>query len=319
MEILVAYRDGRPVGRVVASVHDDSNRAHGERRGRFGFLDYVDDFEVARALMDGVERWAAGKGMAEVAGNFSLTAMQQVGVVTSGFEGEPYTDMTWTPPHVAAHLGRLGYEPFFPMTTFETELSAVDASALLGPAQRAILDDPGYEAVTVTRRGLSRSLEEAREVLNDGFADNPMFVPPTEAEFGFQAGEMTWIMDPRLSQLVRHRGRPVGVLICIPDLAPLMRATGGRIGASFPWHFLRHRARRRRAVIIYYSVARAHHGKGINGLMLARAVGALRSAGYERLGTTWIADANAASRRQMERLGARPLHRLHLFRKALTR
>jgi hypothetical protein len=51
--------------------------------------------------------------------------------------------------------------------------------------------------------------------------------------------------------------------------------------------------------------------------MLHRVTRALRESGYERLGTTWIADENPASLRQMEKLGARPLHRLHLFRKDL--
>jgi hypothetical protein len=52
--------------------------------------------------------------------------------------------------------------------------------------------------------------------------------------------------------------------------------------------------------------------------MLHRVTTALKAAGYLRLGLTWIADVNAPSLRQVERLGASPLHRLHLFRKALA-
>lgn len=316
-EVITAHRDGKPVGRVVASIHDASNRVHAESQGRFGYLDYVDDADVARALLGRAEDWARERGMTEIAGNFSLTAMQQVGVVTSRFDGIPYTDMTWTPPHVAAHLAELGYEPYFPMTTFETDLSGLDPETLIGKDRRALLSEEGYEAVTVTRRELPRALREANEVLNDGFSDNPMFVPPTWEEFEFQAGEMSWIMDPRLSQVVRHRGKAVGVVICIPDLGPLMRATKGVLGLSAPYHFLRHRLRRRRAVIVYYSVSKTHHGKGIAGWMLGRVTKALKDAGYTHLGITWIADVNGASLRQMERLKARPLNGLHLFRKAL--
>jgi hypothetical protein len=52
--------------------------------------------------------------------------------------------------------------------------------------------------------------------------------------------------------------------------------------------------------------------------MLYRVLTNLREAGYETLGVTWIADVNGASLRQMEKLGARRLHRLHLFRKAIA-
>ena len=52
--------------------------------------------------------------------------------------------------------------------------------------------------------------------------------------------------------------------------------------------------------------------------MLYRTALALREAGYRTLGGTWIADVNGASLRQAEKVGARPLHRLHLFTKPLA-
>jgi hypothetical protein len=44
---------------------------------------------------------------------------------------------------------------------------------------------------------------------------------------------------------------------------------------------------------------------------------ALKRHGYESFGVTWISDENRGSLRQMERLGARPLHRLDLFERAV--
>jgi len=50
-----AHREGRPVGRIAASIHDDSNRKHGTTNGAFGFFDCVDDAEVADALLGKAE------------------------------------------------------------------------------------------------------------------------------------------------------------------------------------------------------------------------------------------------------------------------
>ena len=52
--------------------------------------------------------------------------------------------------------------------------------------------------------------------------------------------------------------------------------------------------------------------------MLNRVITALKDGGYRQLGITWIADQNKASLRQMEKIGARRLQRLHLFRKSLA-
>jgi hypothetical protein len=171
----------------------------------------------------------------------------------------------------------------------------------------------------IDRRHFEARLEESRLILNDGFDGNPMFVPPSQAEYRFQAGDMMWVIDKRISTVVHHKGEPIGAIIAIPDLNPLVKAVGGRLGPSFPFRFLRHRWSNRRAVIVYQSVSRAAHNRGINGAMLYKVATALKAAGYTSLGGTWIADSNGPSLRQAEKAGARPLHRLHLFSKSLAR
>lgn len=306
-----AHRAGRPIGRIVAVRHGQSNALHGTRRMQFGFFDVADDAKAAAALLGAVEDFALSQDCDEVAGNFNLTAMQQAGVMTDGFDARAYTDMVVGPPHIPRLLEANGYARFFPMTTYTLDVASARTDGL-----RDVPD--GYRFIPIAKADFPERMEQAREVLNDGFAANPMFVPLTPEEFVFQAGEMSAILDPRLSSVLMKDDRPVGVIVCIPDLNGFLRATRSRIGPLTPWHYFRYRLARRRAVIIFYSVIRDEHGRGLMGGMLKRLVATLGGAGYRQLGITWIADENAASLRQMERLGATPLHRLHLFRKVLA-
>ena len=307
-----ALDDGQPVGRIVVHIHRASNAAHNTNRASFGFFDCIDNQDIANSLLSAAQKWATKCGLTELVGNFNLTAMQQMGVQTGNFAQPGFTDMVVNPPHIPGLLKKAGFQPFFPMTTFELDLTSTPVP------NRKLADDEGYEFASISPKTFSHRMEEARLVLNDGFAQNPMFVPLTSEEFVFQAGEMTKILDPRLSSILLHNKSPVGVVICIPDLNGFLKATRSRIGIITPYHFLRYRLNRKRAVIIFYSVARAMHGRGIMGAMLARTIKALKDARYERLGITWIADENIASLRQMERLGAKPLQKLHLFRKSLV-
>jgi len=316
--VLTVHRDGAPVGRIVAHVHHASNQRHGWRRGYFGFFDCADDVEAAGMLLGEAEAFARAQGCDEVMGNFNLTAMQQVGVMTGGFGGVPYTDQQYNPPHIPRLLEAHGYRPEFPMTTWEVDLRRLDPGVLLGDAARERLADPHLRWETLRAKDFGRILEDIRVVLNDGFDRNPMFVPLTPEEMSFQAKDMAMILDPRIAALVHDDQGPVGTIVCIPDLNPLLRATRSRIGLTTPFHFLRYRLRRRRAVIVFYSVASRAQGRGLNAAMLHRVTTALKGAGYTHLGITWIADVNAASLRQVRKMGARELHRLHLFRKALA-
>jgi GNAT superfamily N-acetyltransferase len=303
-------RDGKLLGRIIALVHDQSNALHGTRRAQFGFFDCADDHEAATVLIDAATSFARDQEQTELIGNFNLTAMQQAGVQTGGFRAHAYTDMVVGPAHLPVLLKANGFEAVFPMTTFEIDLSQVAM-----PDVNGFAPSDGFDFAPVEKNVFPERMDEARRVLNDGFAANPMFVPLTPAEFEFQAGEMSAILDPRLSSVLHHKGEPIGTIICIPDLNGFLAATRSRIGLTTPFHYLRYRLNRKRAVIIFYSVAQAWHGRGVMPAMLTRTIKALKDAGYERLGVTWIADQNAASLRQMEKLGGQPLQRLHLFRK----
>jgi len=316
-ELFTAHRAGRPVGRILACIHDGSNKRHNTKAAQFGFFDCGDDEAVADALLQRAEDWARGRGADTIAGNFNLTAMQMIGVVTEGFEHTPYTDMIWTPPYLITHLERRGYRRTFPMATHETDLKTFDPETLLGPKQRAILTDPAFSWKKITRRTFRRRMEEARALLNEAFDPNPMFVPVTAEEYHFQAGEMMWIMDTRLPVLVHHEGKPAGVVVTIPDLNPFVRASGARFSWAMPLHFVRHRLNRKRAVSIYNAVSPRLQGRGLNSVMQYKLITAAKKSGYTHLGGTWIGDVNGASLKQMEYINARPLHRLHLFSRPL--
>lgn len=312
-----AHRDDRVVGRITAHVHAESNQLHGVNRGYFGYFDVADDAEAAAALLTAAEGWVRARGLTEIMGNFNLTAMQQIGVMTGGFDHVPFTDLVYSPSHVARLLSENGYVPQFGMTTYALDLATASPPVITAKSQ-AVLDDPDFSFAPITRATIPQRMEEARVVLNASFAKNPMFVPVTADEFHFQAKDMKWVMDPRISALLHWKGRPAACIICIPDLNPFLKRVQSRMGLTTPWHFLMHRFTNRRAVLIFSGVIPELQGRGVNPVVLRRVMLAAKAAGYATLGNTWIADVNGASLAQKEKAGAQPLHRLHLFAKTLA-
>jgi GNAT superfamily N-acetyltransferase len=311
-------RDGTPIGRIVAHVHRESNRRYQTRRSYFGYFECASDPGAAKTLLDAAERWGRSRGFTEIAGSFNLTAMQQCGVVTDGFDGVPYTDMQYNPPHIPALLDANGYERYFPMSTFEFDIQAVDAAAMLGDKERACFAAPELRWVPLTMRNFTSHLPALTRILNESFDQNPMFVPLTLEEFAFQAQEMMWIVDNRIACMVYDGNEPAGSFIWIPDVNPLVRATRARYSLATPWHYLRYRMNRTRALVVFTGVRPQYQKRGLSSALLCRTIKAMQDAGYTSAGTTWIADENTASLRLTQKVGAHRLHRLHLFRKPLT-
>ncbi len=312
-----AHENGVAIGRIVAVVHGDSNKKHQLNWAYFGYFDCIDRLDVAQLLIDHVLKWARAKGHDELVGNVNFTFMQQIGVMVDGFENFPYSDQVYSPDYLPGLLNKLGFEAFFPMVTSESDISKIDMRQFEKEKIKQIENDSDYTFKEVGYFGIKKFMEDGCQVLNEGFEDNPFFTAITVEEFEFQAKDLMLVIDPGLTILAYHKERPVGVIICIPDLNPLLYAVKSKMGLMFFLKFIWFKFFNTRAVIIFYSVTPEFHGKGINQAILKRVITNLKKKKYKTLGITWIADVNKSSLRQMEIISAKVLHRLNLFKKKI--
>lgn len=110
-DYFMAYRDGKPVGRVAAIINHRANERWQRKQVRFGWLDFVDDTEVSKALMDCVEKWGRERGMTEMVGPLGFTDMDREGLLIEGFEEDATMYVNYNYPYYQQHLESLkGFE-----------------------------------------------------------------------------------------------------------------------------------------------------------------------------------------------------------------
>ena len=85
-EYYLAYKDGKLAGRVAAIINHKANNKWGKKSVRFGWIDFIDDREVSKALLDAVEKYGRGKGMEDVVGPLGFTDMDPEGMLVWGFD-----------------------------------------------------------------------------------------------------------------------------------------------------------------------------------------------------------------------------------------
>ena len=78
-QCFMAYRDGKPVGRITALINDQINEKLNKKEARFGFVDFIDDKEVVDALFKAAEDWARNEGMTEIIGPMGFSDMDREG------------------------------------------------------------------------------------------------------------------------------------------------------------------------------------------------------------------------------------------------
>lgn len=316
LDYFTAHRDGQVVGRITAHVHAASNHLHGLSRAYFGYFDCADDGEAAKVLLDAAEGWARARGMTQIGGNFNLTAMQQIGGLTGGFDHAPVDGQLWSPPHMARVLTDNGYTPGFGMSTFAFELTSV-AHSTLGPRERAILEDPDFSFAPMSRRTLAQRTEEARQILNAACAAQLLFTPVSAAEHQFQIRSQWPILDPELSVVMHYRDRPVACMLCVPVNPPALRPGWSPRDWLAPLQALQGRRTTRHCGIKFVGVVPEMQGRGMVPVLVQRVMLALQQAGFQSCHTSWVEDGNVQAMALLNRTGANLRHRLHLFGKAL--
>ncbi|HIY48304.1 MAG TPA: N-acetyltransferase [Candidatus Barnesiella excrementavium] len=106
----MAYRDGKPVGRIAGIINRKVNEKTGEKAVRFGFVDFIDDREVSKALFDAVENWARSKGMDQMHGPLGFTDMDPEGLLVEGYDQLSTMASIYNYPYYVDHIEALGYE-----------------------------------------------------------------------------------------------------------------------------------------------------------------------------------------------------------------
>lgn len=107
-EYFLAYKDGKVVGRVAGIINHRANEKWARKSVRFGWIDFVDDIEVSRALLKAVEDYGRENGMTEIVGPLGFTDMDPEGMLTYGFDQLGTMATIYNYPYYPQHMERLG-------------------------------------------------------------------------------------------------------------------------------------------------------------------------------------------------------------------
>ena len=104
----LAYRDGQIVGRVAGIINRVANERWGVKKVRFGWIDFIDDYEVSRALLDAVAAWGKSKGMNQLNGPVGFTDWDYEGLLIEGFEYLAPMASLYNFPYYEKHMEAYG-------------------------------------------------------------------------------------------------------------------------------------------------------------------------------------------------------------------
>ena len=108
-EYFMAYNaEHQLVGRVAAIINHRANKRWGRLCVRFGWIDFIDDINVSRALLQAVEDYGRSKGMNEMIGPLGFTDLDPEGMLTWGFDQLGTMPTIYNYSYYPEHMEQLG-------------------------------------------------------------------------------------------------------------------------------------------------------------------------------------------------------------------
>ncbi len=216
----LARRGPDLLGRVSAAINHRFNEHHGTEIGFFGFFETVDDFEVARKLLDAARDWVQKRDMKVLRGpgEYSNATHERQGVLVEGFDTPPAVELTHNPPYYGPLLERYGFHKAKDYYAHAAEEFNPEKALRIARIAERVRQRSGITTRMADLKSLDQEIEMLVEVYNEAWARNWGFLPLTDDEAHALAETLRPVLIPELLRFAFVKGEPVAVLGALPDL-----------------------------------------------------------------------------------------------------
>jgi hypothetical protein len=317
--LLLVYRDGRPVGRVMGIINHRYNEHRNERTARFGYLDTEEDREAFRAVLKYIEDWARDKGMTKIVGPYGFSDQDPEGFLIEGFEHRAtiatYYNFEWMP----RWLEEEGYAKDNDWFVYKLVVPKEPPEFYRKIYERHMKRGT-YEILEFkTRKEIKPWVRPILALMNECYMAGNIygFAPLEEQEMDDLARRFLPILDPRFVKAIRKDGEVVAFIIAMPDMTEGIVKARGRL---FPFGFIRvlRAARKTKQLdLLLGAVKERFRGQGLDVLMGIKVLIAAYEAGMEKIDTHHEMEANVKVRAEMEKMGGQVYKKFRAFYKML--
>lgn len=323
----LARRDGRIVGRVAAILNTRANARWGRQEVRFGWIDFIDDLEVSRALLNAVEQWGRQRGMNRMVGPLGFTDLDPEGMLTEGYDQLSTLCTIYNYPYYPQHMAQLGLEKetgwverkvFIPKGEHEANNSKYFRIAQM-VQQRYGFRLRHFKSKSEIKKG--GYVQKMLGVVNRAYNELYGFSQLDDQQMEWYAAKFLMLIDRRFISVVENtEGEIIGMGVCMPSLSRAAQKAKGKLFPFGWWHFVRElyfKPKHQILDMLLIGVLPEYQDKGANALFFADMIPNGISCGYEWAETHPQLEDNLAGQMQWKNLDCCIHKRRAVFAKEL--
>jgi len=285
----VAYRNEVAVGRIVGIINRKANEKWQTRNVRFSMIEFVDDLNVSKALIEAVCEWGQSQGMDTIHGPLGITDFDKEGMLVEDFHLMGSMNTIYNPDYYPRHMEALGFKKEVDWVQVRINIPQEVPARYARTAQYA-REQIGLRVVKVTnsdivRRGYGK---KAFNLMNEAYKSIFGFSELSDAQVESFINKYLRLIDKQLIPVVvNEKQEVVGVAVTMGSLSKAMQKANGHLWPFGWWPLLKALKwdHEDNAEMLLVAVRPDYQGLGVNAMFFDDLIPIYNKYGFRRAET----------------------------------
>ena len=232
IKCFLAYKDNKLVGRVAAIINHESNERRNEKCIRFSRIDFIDDIEVSKALINAVINWGKERGLEVIHGPWGFNDADREGMLSYGYDEYSTYATNYSYPYYIKHMEEMGFVKESEWQEYRLNFKNIDERYF--KAGEMVKKHNRYHDVCRTmplKQIIKKYGDGFFECYNRAYSMLDNFIPLVDDAKEATLKQFATIINPKFCSIIidNHTDKVVAFSIVLPYIGDVLRKSKGKM------------------------------------------------------------------------------------------
>lgn len=318
--LLLAYFNGKPVGRCMGIIHHHYNEKHNERNVRFSFIETFNDQKVFHALIEYISQWGREKGMNKLIGPLAFSDKDPQGFLIEGYNEPVVIASNCNFPYMVDLALNEGFQKMVDLVVYKVEIPDQLPPIYQKIDERFRINNSNLQVLEfISRKKVKPFIRPVLQLINNTFTNIYGFTPFNEKEMDDFANRYLYLINPNFIKVaINEEKEIIGTIIGMSDISKGIQKAKGRLLPFGFVHILRAGSQSKQLNLLLGAIDPRYQGRGISVLMGIKMIQSAKKLDKTVIDSHLELEHNTKVRAEMERMGGVVYKRYRIFEKTIV-
>ncbi|MPT33305.1 MAG: N-acetyltransferase [Chryseobacterium sp.] len=282
----LAYKNNKIVGRIAVMINNKEAQELGIKKVRFGWIDFIDDEEVSKALINEAIKYAKENQINKIEGPMGFTNLDKAGMLIFGFDKLATMIGIYNFEYYPKHLEKLGLVKEKEWVEFELQFPDVLPEKI---EKFSSLIAQKYKLRTLkfnNKKEILPYVEPMFKLLDETYKSLSTYTPISDEQIkSYKEKYFSFIDKDYITCVADENDNLVAFAITMPSYSRALQKAKGKLFPFAWWHFLQAGKKNDRANFYLIGIHPEYQRRGVTSMIFKSIQMNLKSKGIKFLET----------------------------------